>query len=95
MDPEQTADVMRERQGGLDRVQSAGCRCGPPKIGFRYALRNGADFMVVGMFDFQVRDNTDLVKETLASMQQRERPGGPEVPECRSRRVCRRSPVPT
>ncbi len=74
MDPEQTADVMRDVKAAWIAFKVLAAGALHPKIGFRYALRNGADFMVVGMFDFQVRDNTDLVKETLASMDQRERP---------------------
>lgn len=44
-----------------------------PKDGFRFAFENGADFICVGMFDFQVIDNVNTACETLASLNNRER----------------------
>jgi hypothetical protein len=41
--------------------------------GFRYAFSNGADFICVGMFDFQVEQNVSLVKIILPQSQNRER----------------------
>ncbi len=38
-----------------------------PKDGFRYAFKNGADFICVGMFDFQVVENVNTTYEILAS----------------------------
>jgi hypothetical protein len=34
-----------------------------PEPGFRYAIEAGADFLNVGMFDFQVAENTELVRK--------------------------------
>jgi len=44
-----------------------------PKDGFRHAFENGADFICVGMFDFQVVDNVNTAIETLGSLGARER----------------------
>ncbi len=44
-----------------------------PGEGFRYAFENGADFICVGMFDFQVVDNVNTACETLAALNRRER----------------------
>ncbi|MBK8882487.1 MAG: DoxX family protein [Bacteroidales bacterium] len=44
-----------------------------PKDGFRYAFENGADFICVGMFDFQVIDNVNTACEVLTSLNNRER----------------------
>ena len=42
--------------------------------GFSHAFQRGADFITVGMFDWQVRDDTALVQEMLAKGIQRQRP---------------------
>lgn len=44
-----------------------------PTEGFRHAFSRGADFLAVGMFDWQVRDDAALVAEMLGSGFQRER----------------------
>jgi uncharacterized membrane protein YphA (DoxX/SURF4 family) len=44
-----------------------------PKVGFRYAFENGADFICVGMFDFQVVDNVNTATEVLGSLGNRDR----------------------
>jgi uncharacterized membrane protein YphA (DoxX/SURF4 family) len=44
-----------------------------PKVGFRYAFENGADFICVGMFDFQVVDNVNTATEVLGTLGKRER----------------------
>ncbi len=45
-----------------------------PEDGFRYAFENGADFVCVGMFDFQVIDNANIAINTLNSDLRRKRP---------------------
>jgi len=45
-----------------------------PKVGFRYALKGGADFLCVGMYDFQIVDDINIARDALAENQQRERP---------------------
>jgi hypothetical protein len=37
-----------------------------PPEGFLHAFKKGADFLCVGMFDWQVRDDTALVEQMLA-----------------------------
>jgi uncharacterized membrane protein YphA (DoxX/SURF4 family) len=44
-----------------------------PKDGFRFAFENGADFIAVGMFDFQVIDNVNTACQVLSSLGTRER----------------------
>jgi hypothetical protein len=45
-----------------------------PKEGFTQAFRRGADFIAVGMFDWQVRDDVAMVKEMLDGKIPRNRP---------------------
>lgn len=44
-----------------------------PKDGFRFAFENGADFICVGMFDFQVIDNVNTACDVLSSLNRGER----------------------
>jgi len=44
-----------------------------PEDGFRYAFENGADFIAVGMFDFQIKDDTDIANQVLSTLAKRER----------------------
>jgi len=45
-----------------------------PREGFKYAFENGADFICVGMFDFQVRENVLIAKDILSGTANRPRP---------------------
>ncbi len=45
-----------------------------PEEGFKYAFENGADFIDVGMFDFQVPQNARIAREVLNGGLQRDRP---------------------
>ena len=44
-----------------------------PRVGFKYAWENGADFVCAGMFDFQVIPNANTVSEVLNSSMDRQR----------------------
>lgn len=44
-----------------------------PRDGFRYAFENGADFICVGMFDFQLVNNINTVNQTLSGLKTRQR----------------------
>ena len=39
-----------------------------PQEGFKYAFDNGADFICVGMYDFQIVEDVNIVLDTLANV---------------------------
>jgi hypothetical protein len=45
-----------------------------PEMGFRYAFESGADFLCVGMFDFQINNDVAAFLNVLNSKLNRERP---------------------
>jgi len=47
-----------------------------PSSGFPFAFENGADFICVGMFDFQVEKNAKLAREVIQKVQQKNRKRG-------------------
>jgi hypothetical protein len=71
--PQKTIDYMKSisKPWFAFKVLAAGAI--EPKDGFRFAFENGADFICVGMFDFQVIDNVNTACEILASLNPRER----------------------
>jgi len=44
-----------------------------PRDAFRWSFENGADFICVGMFDFQVVENTDIADQALKAVAQLKR----------------------
>ena len=66
LEPEKTKAMM----AGIDlpwiayKVLAAGRV--EPETGFRYAIEAGADFLNVGMFDFQVAENAELIRKLTA-----------------------------
>jgi hypothetical protein len=74
MDPELTTEVMQKVEAPWIAYKVLAAGAIHPKTGFSYAFRNGADFIVVGMFDFQVQMDAEIVRDTLTSMRRRDRP---------------------
>ena len=74
LNPEETADFMKSvtKPWIAFKILAAGAI--PPPQGFQHAFKNGADFVAVGMFDFQVKANCHLLEQTVKRYQKRERP---------------------
>lgn len=45
-----------------------------PREGFKYAFEKGADFIIVGMYDFQLKEGANVTKALLAGKLERSRP---------------------
>jgi hypothetical protein len=73
MDPHQTIAYMSElaRPWIAYKVLAAGAI--RPPHGFRYAFANGADFVAVGMFDFQIAEDAAALAEAVRDAQNRNR----------------------
>jgi hypothetical protein len=73
-DPEQTASFMKtiRKPWIAFKVMAAGAI--PPKDAFTYALNNGADFVLAGMFDFDLAEDCELIRTAVAQCRIRPRP---------------------
>ena len=60
VNPEETIAYMEQREEPWIAFKVLAAGAIHPREGFPYALRNGADFLCVGMYDFQVVRNANL-----------------------------------
>jgi hypothetical protein len=72
--PKETIEVMErvEKPWIAFKVMAAGAI--PPASAFRYAIRGGADFILAGMFDFEIAEDVRVLNQILASELNRARP---------------------
>ena len=73
-DPEETIRFMGtlEQPWIAFKVLAAGAI--RPEEGLKYAFGNGADFVCLGMYDFQIVDDVNIALDTLGKAVERERP---------------------
>ena len=45
-----------------------------PKSGFKFSFDNGADYVAVGMLDFQIKENVKIIEGLFANGIKRDRP---------------------
>lgn len=74
LDAEKTAAFMAKvaKPWIAFKVMAAGAIS--PDMAFSHAYRNGADFIVAGMFDFQIEDDVKIAIDALAKLENRARP---------------------
>jgi hypothetical protein len=72
--PEQTVEVFNKIDVPLFGFKVLAGGAIDPEDGFRYAFENGADFICVGMFDFQIVEDVNLVIDILKKELNRTRP---------------------
>ena len=73
-DPAEIAAFMKTVEKPWIAFKVLGAGRMKPREGFDLAFKMGADFVNVGMYDFQVEEDISLVREIVATHEQRERP---------------------
>ena len=73
-DPQEVIDFMKgvEKPWFAFKVMAAGAI--PPNDAFRYAFENGADFVLAGMFDFEIAEDVLIANRVLKGLKNRTRP---------------------
>lgn len=72
--PQQTIDFMKKVTKPWIAFKILGAGAIDPVKGFKYAFEKGADFACVGMFDFQIVEDANILNEVLSGDLQRIRP---------------------
>jgi hypothetical protein len=65
--PERVQAYMRTLEQPWIGFKVLGAGRDKPEEGFRHAFQRGVDFLTVGMFDWQIREDAALVKKLLTS----------------------------
>ncbi|NLH16296.1 MAG: hypothetical protein GX455_06935 [Phycisphaerae bacterium] len=74
MTPRETMNFMKEVKKPWIAYKVLAAGAIKPQSGFDYAFGNGADFVCVGMFDWQVAEDVALAEEAIAKNKNRVRP---------------------
>jgi len=74
VNPEETIEYMNNLQEPWIAFKILAAGAIHPDEGFPYAFKNGADFICVGMYDFQIVDDVNIALEAFANNQERQRP---------------------
>ncbi len=72
--PAETVEFMRgvERPWIGFKVMAAGAI--PPANAFQFAFESGVDFVLAGMFDYEIAEDVRIIKKVLADLPTRQRP---------------------
>lgn len=74
LNPEETVEFMKTvtKPWIAFKVLAAGAYL--PRDGFQFAFKSGADFIAVGMLDFQIDANCETARQMIRRFQKRDRP---------------------
>jgi uncharacterized membrane protein YphA (DoxX/SURF4 family) len=73
VNPEETAAYMSALPQPWIAYKVLAAGAIPPTDGFKYAFRNGADFICVGMYDFQIVEDVNIALAALGDTRERPR----------------------
>lgn len=65
--PQLAGETMRSIDKTFIGFKVLGAGRTTPKFGFKFAVESGADFIAVGMFDFQVKENVAIAEEIFGN----------------------------
>jgi hypothetical protein len=72
--PEKTIEYVQRSKKPVVAFKVLAAGAISPLDGFGYAFNNGADFICVGMFDFQIVENANITISTIEKAKNRNRP---------------------
>jgi hypothetical protein len=72
--PKETEDFMKSVKKPWIAFKTMAAGAIPPKQAFRHAFHGGADFVLAGMFDFEIADDVAIANEVLGKSTSRARP---------------------
>ena len=72
--PEKTIEFMKKVEKPWIAFKVLATGAIHPSEGFKYAFGNGADFVCVGMFDFQITENVLITRDQISLNLKRQRP---------------------
>lgn len=72
--PQETAEFMQSVGKPWIAFKTMAAGAIPPRNAFRFAFSKGADFVLAGMFDYEIAEDVKIIQESLASVAQRGRP---------------------
>ncbi len=70
---EETIEFMKKVNKPWIAYKVLGAGVTEPRRGFKYAFEKGADFINIGMYDFQIKEDVLITKKVLSSSMKRER----------------------
>jgi hypothetical protein len=73
-DPEATVEFMKKVNKPWLAFKTMAAGAIPPRDAFRFAFQGGADFILAGMFDYEIADDVKLANEALGRAKDRARP---------------------
>ena len=79
--PQETADFMKGVQKPWIAFKTMAAGAIPPRQAFRRAFGSGADFVLAGMFDFEIAEDVQIAQDAVATHRDRDALGGLRIGE--------------